>query len=1032
MGAEQGGMVLGGEKTSHDNGGVKYIVKQTGQRVELEGDEFVLCDDVIRSTKYYTLTGTPYEIILKLANEGSCKIGALSEIQGGEFVICKKVIRDKQVISVSGTPAEIVSQLQVEKGCNPHWSWELERQDGEACDVCEHDKKKMENGGDILEGKGDCIKASSDLLLFPDREFFGIPYVVHAECKGYGKLEGLRFGHAWVEDDYFVYDYANGQKVMFPKQRYYEAGDIKKAPKKYKRYTEQQLLAKVLKHDTYSFWDLDVKFEDGGQISSDKFTNHVAEKINEGDVQGYVSSHEVPQEKVEQPVKPETVEDVYMDLFVLLREYGSRKMGFVVAQKYISEIDPTLAKEFMAANGIKDWSEFGVYVDKLQTKARGGKGKERAERREQARKERGVVNLANIEKIALEQSDEMDRRLEERYGKMADGGSVSKLIAFYEPDSMMPMAADFGDGSLYQTSLPIFEKGGEIGNVLNLAANIDSLKMSDWLKEKYRDDLALIESYLAGDIDVLSSLSEDGYTSIILDNHDGNGRRSMLSIKAGMEFEPVPVGMWMNFWELDFQHYFKVSKTQYAQMSLKQRAELENKLQLKLWTKELFWMCYAAFYMPAIYLDWTWGKDAGYAKSIYKRGKYWSEYMQNEHPEKMAKGGTIQKPATKRELEERWDKKKDHIMQLASSLRKLRYNLSLDMKSDDEKTRLTALVIAIIDKTAERVGNEHSEEEGHYGVTGFRKEHIKINGNRVSLEYTGKSGVEHEKAFTDELIASVLRGVIKESPDDFVFTTSDGFKIKADRVNRYLEDYGISAKDLRGYYANKFIVKKLETSPASKDESEREKAFREAIKFAAEKVGHGAATLKNHYLIPELEKNYILHGRLIDLSGFYKTGGLVKMADGGIIEAEAFLEDKKFWGDTAAGALIYSRKTGRYLILQRSAEVNEPLTWNGISGGIDEGEDPREAIIREIAEETGFGGNVDLKLAYIFNADEEDFVFYNFVGVVDDEFEPELNWENSDHKWIGLHEIPEPVHFGLQELLAQVDIKKVVKEITNT
>ncbi len=146
--AAQGGIVRGGESTSHDNDGVKYIVKSTGQLVELEGDEIVLCESAIKSEKYHTFTGTPLEIIKKIADEYGCKRGSLNEIHGGEFVICKKVVRDQQKITVCGTPAEIISQLQVEKGCNPHWSWELERQGGNECKVCEVEEK-MENGGSV-------------------------------------------------------------------------------------------------------------------------------------------------------------------------------------------------------------------------------------------------------------------------------------------------------------------------------------------------------------------------------------------------------------------------------------------------------------------------------------------------------------------------------------------------------------------------------------------------------------------------------------------------------------------------------------------------------------------------------------------------------------------------------------------------------------------------------------------------------------------------------------------------------------------
>ena len=145
---KQGGIVRGGEATSHDNNGVKYTVKSTGQLVELEGDEIVLCENALKSDHCHQITGTPLEILKKIADEYGCKRGTLDKIHGGEFVICKKVVRDTESITVEGTPAEIVSYLQVQKGCNPHWSWELDK---EECPVCELEPKKLEKGGAVIQ-----------------------------------------------------------------------------------------------------------------------------------------------------------------------------------------------------------------------------------------------------------------------------------------------------------------------------------------------------------------------------------------------------------------------------------------------------------------------------------------------------------------------------------------------------------------------------------------------------------------------------------------------------------------------------------------------------------------------------------------------------------------------------------------------------------------------------------------------------------------------------------------------------------------
>lgn len=221
----------------------------------------------------------------------------------------------------------------------------------------------------------------------------------------------------------------------------------------------------------------------------------------------------------------------------------------------------------------------------------------------------------------------------------------------------------------------------------------------------------------------------------------------------------------------------------------------------------------------------------------------------------------MSKPMTKEEQARR-QKKTKAVRHLAQQIHKLRRKLTTDMKSDDEKTRITALAIAIMDKTAERVGNEASAKAGHVGVTGFRADQMTISGNTITFKYTGKSGVKQEKTFTDQLMAKLLKECKgnckgKSSP---VLMTSEGFHIKAPQVNRYLKDFGVTAKDIRGYAANTLVYKMLKNSKTPSDPEERKKQFRGILKAVAEKVGHQQATLKQHYLLPGVEEAYVKSG----------------------------------------------------------------------------------------------------------------------------------------------------------------------------
>lgn len=131
------------------------------------------------------------------------------------------------------------------------------------------------------------------------------------------------------------------------------------------------------------------------------------------------------------------------------------------------------------------------------------------------------------------------------------------------------------------------------------------------------------------------------------------------------------------------------------------------------------------------------------------------------------------------------------------------------------------------------------------------------------------------------------------------------------------------------------------------------------------------------------------------------------------------VREEKYWTEQGAGGIIQAKDTGRYLFNQRGPEGTEPGTWGTWGGKIDEGEQPHETLIREIREESGYSGGMEVK--YLFTYKDKDFKFYNYLVTVPKEFEPELSWESSDYKWATLEDAPKPLHFGMKELLPYLE-----------
>lgn len=128
-----------------------------------------------------------------------------------------------------------------------------------------------------------------------------------------------------------------------------------------------------------------------------------------------------------------------------------------------------------------------------------------------------------------------------------------------------------------------------------------------------------------------------------------------------------------------------------------------------------------------------------------------------------------------------------------------------------------------------------------------------------------------------------------------------------------------------------------------------------------------------------------------------------------------------FWGNVGAGVLPISMSTQRFLICHRSAHVQEPNTFNVWGGAIDPGEDPKETVEREFLEESGYNKKFKLIPAYTFRAPNGHFTYYNFIGILKNEFEPNLDWESQGYKWLTYDELKmlNNKHFGLATLLRE-------------
>ena len=130
-----------------------------------------------------------------------------------------------------------------------------------------------------------------------------------------------------------------------------------------------------------------------------------------------------------------------------------------------------------------------------------------------------------------------------------------------------------------------------------------------------------------------------------------------------------------------------------------------------------------------------------------------------------------------------------------------------------------------------------------------------------------------------------------------------------------------------------------------------------------------------------------------------------------------------YWGNVASGLLVFNKKNCKVLLQHRSPYVYEPNTWGMIGGAVSErkkhidigerfsdlGVDEEHILtsaIDEFVEETGYKGEVtSIRKYHVFKSPDGKFEYHSYLGFVDDEFEPEGNWEAQGYKWVDLEKL---------------------------
>ena len=211
------------------------------------------------------------------------------------------------------------------------------------------------------------------------------------------------------------------------------------------------------------------------------------------------------------------------------------------------------------------------------------------------------------------------------------------------------------------------------------------------------------------------------------------------------------------------------------------------------------------------------------------------------------------------------DRKYERIAAFGASLPRLRRQVAADLRRHGlPREKVVAAVVALLDETSLRVGNErYARENRSYGLTTLLARHARHGTASVRLRFRGKSGHQYDVGLRDRRLASVVRRC-QELPGQRLFRYEDAETgtwqaVMSDDVNAYIRAAigdEFSAKDFRTWHGTLAAFEALAGGERPTEPRRRAAAVVAAVDEAADQLGNTRAVARQAYVHPAIDRAF--------------------------------------------------------------------------------------------------------------------------------------------------------------------------------
>jgi DNA topoisomerase I len=246
-----------------------------------------------------------------------------------------------------------------------------------------------------------------------------------------------------------------------------------------------------------------------------------------------------------------------------------------------------------------------------------------------------------------------------------------------------------------------------------------------------------------------------------------------------------------------------------------------------------------------------------------------------------------------REKKER--EKFERILRFADVLPEMRRITSNHLRRKDlDREKVLAAMTRLMNAAYFRVGEErYARRNRTYGIATLRRRHLRIEGDTMIFEFTGKWGQVHRKVVTDARLREIVEGCAAlPGYEVFKYYDEEGEirDVKSRDLNAYVKEVmgdEFTPKDFRTWAGTLIAAVKLAELGVTEDLKEAEKNVLAAVDDVAKRLGNTRDIARASYISPRVVDHY-MEGSVIAYYGEL-VEEIIAAEQGGLTEGEQAL-----------------------------------------------------------------------------------------------------------------------------------------------